>query len=367
MTLNGSLEDLVDGIYEAAVVPDRWPTVLAEMSAAVDGAGGLLFVANAQQMRWTASPDIKGLFVEFIRDGWAAKNPRMSRMAARNHAGFLRDNDCFTPDELDRDPVYSGFWRQRGLGWNAGTMLSGCSGDSMVFSFEKAYAKGPVEPSAIAFLDILRPHLARAALLSARLGLQKAQAMAAVLETLGIPGAVLKSSGVLVAANSLLSSLMPAFIQDRRRGITLSNAKADGLLQEALSRIASSGARSALSSIPVPAADHLPPIILHLIPVRGAAHDIFGQASSLLMITPVDRAAVPVSEVLQGLFDLTPAEARIARGISAAQSVEGLALELGVSRETIRSQLKAVLSKTGLSRQQELVALLAGKALPAGG
>jgi DNA-binding CsgD family transcriptional regulator len=105
-------------------------------------------------------------------------------------------------------------------------------------------------------------------------------------------------------------------------------------------------------------------MILHLLPVRGAANDIFSQATSLLVVTPVDRAVVPTAKVLQGLFDLTPAEARVARGIGEAQTVEALALSAGVSIETVRSQLKAVLSKTGLSRQQELINLLAGNMLP---
>ncbi len=106
-------------------------------------------------------------------------------------------------------------------------------------------------------------------------------------------------------------------------------------------------------------------MILHLLPIHGAAHDVFSRATSLLVVTPVDRGAVPTAKVLQGLFDLTPAEARVARGISEAQTVEGLALSAGVSVETVRSQLKAVLSKTGLSRQQELINLLAGTMLPA--
>jgi DNA-binding CsgD family transcriptional regulator len=105
-------------------------------------------------------------------------------------------------------------------------------------------------------------------------------------------------------------------------------------------------------------------MVLHVIPVRGAARDIFTQATVLLVVTPVDRAAVPTAEVLQGLFDLTPAEARVARGISEARTVEVLAGTLGVSRETVRTQLKSVLTKTGLSRQQELISLLAGKAFP---
>jgi len=47
--------------------------------------------------------------------------------------------------------------------------------------------------------------------------------------------------------------------------------------------------------------------------------DIFTQATALLVVTPVDRAAVPTAEVLQGLFDLTPAEARGAGGIRLPQ------------------------------------------------
>ena len=107
-------------------------------------------------------------------------------------------------------------------------------------------------------------------------------------------------------------------------------------------------------------------MVLHVIPVRGSARDIFTQATALLVVTPVDRAAVPTAEVLQGLFDLTPAEARVARGIGQAETIDTLADATGVNRETVRSQLKAVLSKTGLSRQQELVSLLAGKAFRGG-
>jgi DNA-binding CsgD family transcriptional regulator len=63
---------------------------------------------------------------------------------------------------------------------------------------------------------------------------------------------------------------------------------------------------------------------------------------------------------LQGLFDLTPAEARVARGVGLAQPLDALASAQGVTYETVRSHLKQVLAKPGLSRQAELVSLLAG-------
>ena len=62
--------------------------------------------------------------------------------------------------------------------------------------------------------------------------------------------------------------------------------------------------------------------------------------------------------------DLTAAEARVARAIAQCRTVEQIAAEAGTSPQTVRSQLKGVMAKTGVSRQAELVGLLAGAALP---
>jgi len=358
-------EAIISDIYEAAAVPELWPKVLGRMSAHVDGAGGIMFTSVLDRIRWTASPDIYDRFDEFIRDGWAAINPRPARMAALNHAGFVHDLDAFTLEELDNDRVYTEFYRKRGVGWATGSMLSIPSGDAVIFSFERAYAKGPVPRSAIEYFDDLRPHLARSALLSARLGLARAQAMADALQTVGLPAAVLRPRGALLAANDLFQKWVPSLFQDHRDRLRLSDAAADALLVEALSRIgAATMPLAAVNSVPVAAGEDRPPMIVHLLPVRGVANDLFTRAAALLVVTPVDKGAVPTAEVLQGLFDLTPAEARVARGIGEAQTIDTLADALGVSRETVRTQLKAVLAKTGVARQTELISLLAGKVLP---
>ncbi len=357
-------ETLADRIYEAAVVPEKWPTVLGEMSAAADGAGGVLFTANAHHVIGVTSPDLTSIFEEFVRDGWAEMNTRPVRLAAANYPGFVSEYDVFTDEELNNDPVYRDFYRKRGLGWATGTMVETPSGDSIVFSFERAYNKGPVPAATVKQFDLLRPHLVRAALLSSRLGLERAAATANALQSLGLPGAVLFRGGRLLAANHLFEQLMPTLFQDRRDRLVLADLAADALLAVALRDDLLTSGRTAVSSIPVAATKKHSPLILHLLPVCGAAHDIFTRGTSLLVVTPVDRAIVPKAHVLQGLFDLTPAEARVARGIGEAQSIDTVAVSLGVSSETVRTQLKAVLSKTGLSRQQELISLLAGKALP---
>lgn len=356
-------DEIISEIYEAAAVPEYWPRVLGKMSKLVDGAGGILFTSVLDRIRWTASEDVYDVFEEFVRAGWAAINPRTQRLGGLNHAGFVHDLDAFTLEELDNDPVYTGFYRKRGAGWAAGTILSIPNGDAVIFSFERAYEKGPVPKPVIQFFDGLRPHLAPGALLSARLGLTRAQAMTDALQAIGLPAAVLRPRGALLVANTAFERWMPTLFRDHRDRIRLNDAGADALLAKAVARIGLTREPGEVNSVPVAASEGRPPMILHLLPVRGVANDIFSRADSLLVVTPVDKASVPTAEVLQGLFDLTPAEARVARGIGEATSVEDLAAALGVSRETVRTQIKAILAKTGVGGQKELVSLLAGKVL----
>jgi DNA-binding NarL/FixJ family response regulator len=85
----------------------------------------------------------------------------------------------------------------------------------------------------------------------------------------------------------------------------------------------------------------------------------------MFMLTPVTRPEAPPIELIRSLFDLTPAEARVARGLAAGQTVKGIAVESRTSTNTVRSHVKVVLMKTGYSRQSDVVALLNGLRPPA--
>jgi DNA-binding CsgD family transcriptional regulator len=63
-------------------------------------------------------------------------------------------------------------------------------------------------------------------------------------------------------------------------------------------------------------------------------------------------------QLLGSLFDLSPAELRVAAALLAGKSPEHYAHEAQVSLNTVRTQLKSLFRKTGTSRQSELVALL---------
>ncbi|WP_066505171.1 helix-turn-helix transcriptional regulator [Bradyrhizobium macuxiense] len=362
--LNGHLIEL---IYEAAVVPELWPQVLHKVGGIARARGIVLLTADPHDVRWVASPDMHDDTVAYVEGRWHERNGRLPRLLAANHAGFLRDIDVFdSPEEVQQDLQIREFFRPRGLGWGAGTAIPVPSGDVLIYSVERDYDRGPIEQEAIEQLDALRPHLARAALLSARLGMERARAATASLAMLGLPAAVLRHGGRLMTANALFDRLVPDVMQDRADRLALASTAADALFAQALAALNHGLISIEVRSVPIAAQNDRPPMIVHLVPIHGAAHDLFDRASAIVMVTPVVPSEVPTAEVLQGLFDLTPAEARVARGISEGRTVDAIATAFGISRETVRNQLKAVLAKTGLRRQVELAGLLAGAKVPPG-
>lgn len=358
-------ELLIDRIYEAAIVPDLWKPVLEQVAHFVDAAGAGLFLLsgkNNSSAIWSDAVD--ELCTGWLAGGWQARTQRSSRMMALNHAGFVTECDLYGPGEIEQDEAIVKYLIPLGFGHGAGTGITMPTGEVAIYSIERWYKTGAFTRDDCIRLDNLRPHLARAALLAGRAGLERARAMASTLETIGIPGAVVRHSGKLLATNATFERLMPAVVQDRRDRLRLVDARADGLLATALEKLKTGVPSHCIGSFAVSPGAPYPPMIVHLLPVRGAAQDLFLHASAVVMITPIDRSSVPTAEVLQGLFDLTPAEARIAQGIAGASDVNTLAKSLGISPLTVRTQIKAVLAKTGVRRQIELVNLLSGKTYP---
>jgi DNA-binding CsgD family transcriptional regulator len=351
-------KDLINAIYEASSITERWPKILERLSNIAGCYGAALVAVNsAHDLRFIATDTMQSFMNVFIRDGWMARNSRAGRLISKRYAGFVTDLDIFTEQEIQKDPLYVEFLRPIGGGWGTGTIINIPCGDMVIFNLERAHKDGPVKAAGVKALDALRPHLARAAVLSARLGLDKARAMADMLGYIGLAGAVLGRRGQLIAANSEFQCLIGKLFWDRRERLTLCNLPADKMFFDGLQRIID-GSFTAPLSIPISMLGDQPPIIAHLVPVRGAANDIFSQATTVIYLTPVGRSKTAAMDALAALFDLTPAETRVAGCLIEGQSIALIADQSGRSPETVRSQIKSIFRKTGTERQSELVALL---------
>ncbi|MFG6082145.1 helix-turn-helix transcriptional regulator [Paracoccus litorisediminis] len=359
---NEPAEETIERIYEAAMLPELWPHVLHDTARHVGADGGALFVASEAGTRWTSSVGMFEAMRVFVDDGWTGRNPRGTRLSGMNYPGFVRDLDLFTHEEIARDPFYTEFCPAVGLGWGAGTLIRSPAGEMIVCSIDRREALGPFDLGVVQYLDLMRPHLARAGLIAARLQLQRASTAANTLCLLGLPATVLNASGRVLSANDLMGNLASHVGIGAFNRLHFTDRNANTLLEQTLDAWREQ-APGTVSSIPIQSAD-AGVILGHLVPVRRAAHDIFGGACLIVIFTPVARSSAPSEAILNGLFDLTPAEARVAKSVASGGSLRTIATDLGVSYETVRGQLKSTFAKTGTHSQSELTSLFGSLSAP---
>lgn len=354
-------EKILDEIYEAAVAPKTWMKVLDRMADIAGGQGTLMFAEVQKSTQFLCSAAIQDIVQRWSSEGWIAIDERGKRLIGRTDPRFLTDLDAFTIDELAGVPIYRDFFRKVGLGWCVGTTIRSPTSDTIVFSVERKFERGPVEPEAAKMLDGLRPHLARAAVLSAKVGLERALSSINALEAVGLPAAVLTRTGRAVAANPLLTGLGPEISIGAGDRLCFKNPAIQALFASSLrSEMDRTGTRGA-ASFPLPANGPNRPAVVHVLPLRGSGRDLFTGANFLLYVTILSRGSSLPNALLQALFDLTPAEARVAGLIGNGYTVNDVASQSSVQANTVRAQLKSIFSKTGVARQVDLASLVTSR------
>ncbi len=361
MSGSGVSSAFIDRIYEASFVPDLWPDILSELAGMTESKGGLLLSTKEKSLNWTASDSVYGAFDDYLKGGWFRRCGRRVCILEKAHSAFLTELDYWTEDELQNNDIYQDFFYPRDLGWSAGTGLIMPTGDHIVLSVERARGRGPIEASFLSTLNELRPHLARAAMIAARMGLQTATTARDAFSKLSVPVILLDLNGTGIESSSEVDTLSDAIAWGANDRLVLKDGDANDLFQKAL---ASLDKRSSVQSFAIRNDEGRPAYVAHMVPVSGSAHDIFAKGYALLVFNPIDRKSKPSIDLLRSLFDLTAAEASVARELGAGVSVEQIAESNGVSINTVRTQVRKIIEKTGCSRMPEVVSLISNLTLP---
>ena len=98
---------------------------------------------------------------------------------------------------------------------------------------------------------------------------------------------------------------------------------------------------------------------LFSLPRRDWAMGFAPRLVAVLIDAGAERAAEAAT--LARDFGLSPAEARIAGMLAGGMHRAAIAVERGVSAETLKSQIRSIFHKTGCTREAELVALMTGR------
>ncbi len=264
-----------------------------------DGHAGALVALRGPNLVGYRSSELYRIgYDDYFANGQNIANVRPRLHLERGYPGFLADIEIQARAELDADPIYKRFLRPNGLDWTAGTVVQSPNGDILVIDIARAAGYDPFTRRGLERIDPYRPHLARAALLSAQFALRAARDLTDAMQLLGLPAIALSADGKAVAMNQLSERLGPRFRFRAFDRLSLVSQAADDLLRRALAEADASTVRS----IPLPAEGDEAPTIVHLLPIRRSASDIFAAAKSLLVVTQITRSGVPAAELLAELL-----------------------------------------------------------------
>ena len=353
------VDDIADQIYEAAFLPELWPNTLGLLAQKANCSDAALFATEGKAFtKWIATPATAPKVERYVREGWHARGELSRRAYLLSEPRFVAANELFTQGELDRQPFLAQFLTPAELYWGAATQIRGPLENVILFSVGRPENKGPMTAEEIDRLTALRPEFARASLISARLQLERARSTVETLQAIGLPSAVLAHTGKLAFANPSFEALVPTAFLDRVARLQFAEPGADALFGRFLGNSSPSGI-----TIPIKATAENSPLLVHIVPVTGQSRDLFVFARWAMVVVPISQPTQIRPAVLEGLFDLTPSEARVAKALAGGAEIDTVAATFGVTPATIRSQLKSIFAKTGTRRQADLVAILSATRL----
>jgi DNA-binding CsgD family transcriptional regulator len=352
-------KELEQAVYEAAVIPELWPQVLERLGTVTGTAGGAFATMNERGVSIVCAPVMDEARRKIIEQGYMSRSGRAQGVIAKGLVGvprFLNEYDYYDgPEDAEKDPIVTEVFRQSGLGWAAGWLIQLPHGDTLVMNVEQYYERGPIVGDTLAQLDSLYPVFARGATLAARIDLAQVRTAIETLSAVGLPAAALSASRRVVLANDAFAAAAHAWTTRGGDRLALADRVADAMLAEAIARIDLAGSPR---SIPVRGTPGGPVAgVIHVIPVRRAAHDVFGNTAAIVVLSEPTRQVADAA-LVHSLFDLTPAEIAVAQSVAAGLSPAQIARTTGRSIATIRNQLKSAMQKTGSGRQVELALLI---------
>ena len=216
--------------------------------------------------------------------------------------------------------------------------------------------------------EILVSQLARGMELSARLGASEIERnlYSSVMDRLSVGVVIIDLNGRILKCSATAEEALAARdgLQIQAGKLRATCAKEDRELQGAMKAAAQSvidgefSATRGLSLTKLSGSRNLGVIVQ---PVAGKSGQ--GQPASVVVYIRDPEANSEVEgELVRQLFDLTPAEAAVARRLTAGLTLEDAAASLAISRNTARAHLRSIFSKSGITRQTELVRLMLNSA-----
>lgn len=370
MTLASPVNKLLGTLYAAPMQPELWSTFLAELSAAIGVTKAALISHNI------AAEDhpILAYFGESVResasvyedhycqfDDWTLRFPKNAYSGR-----IIRGDDYWPRQSMLSSVFYNEFLRQFDTCEFAGITAVATPTVFEVLSIYRGPSEREFSDEMLSALEVIAPHL-KTALYTRRklLALEsRVNDLETALDRLTSALVMIDATGKTVFVNTSARQIL-----DRSDGICLKNGKLTAQSISENTRLREIEVKAILTcngkTVANPGAMQVSraskkPLQLIVAPCRSDDFVMPGRAVAIVFMNDPDEKPAPPVEVLRALFNLTPAESRLAISLLDGNSLSESADLNKVGQETVRSQIKSIFQKTGTGRQGELIRLLSG-------
>lgn len=357
------LSALIELVYRAALEPADWPLFLGALTKATGSELTCLLVlddtSGVGEALWQYGmpPDAQREY-----PSWVPLNPYARTQAAVMRSGALVRGDMLVPrDELLASEFYNDYLRRFAkLGDSIGLCLLH-EGDRLAYlASHRDIAKPDYGPWEVEVHAALLRHLQRATAIQRRLGTLELCRSVGEHALDHLPTAVffLARDGTVLYHNAearrMLAGGSIALTREGRLevvGLPLARAVADAC------RTGEGTGVGAGETFHLPRATGKPYGVV-VSPLRSPHLPLLPTPpAAVVLVTDPDRP-LEATGVLERLYGLTAAEARLARVVASGRSLHEAADALGITLNTARWTLKNVFAKTDTDRQAALVRLL---------
>ncbi|MBZ9711123.1 hypothetical protein LB543_30970 [Mesorhizobium sp. ESP7-2] len=370
MAANRAIAPAIEDCYDAAFEFGRWPEALQNLADALGATSCVIRACDDthpfrsdQRKRTTPTPDSTehAEFSElWLNNIEGAPDPRCERLRllAKPATCFTVEDELTTPEERRFLPYYQEIALPGHREWWAAVYFVMKKHKWFLSMFRDARSGAFDLSEADHFLRVV-PDLRRIISLAEKIWKVSLDPTLAVLDQFNFGAALLDRRGCLLRCNERADALFGSGLVVRHGRIHAADRESDTRLQ----RMIGAAVASALDG-PFPVEPEVITrdgsfwLVAEVVPMTSFVRDLFNGGDFLLCFTDLVRERAPSERLLGQTFQLTAAEARLASSLSSGDGIDAASARLAIGRETARTQLRAILAKTGTHRQAELTALL---------
>lgn len=366
---SADLSEVIGHIYDAATNPLLWPATLREVLRFVGNSGTHLCLMDGDTGLVSHSvhvgmPDqlIHEYNSEIIKDC-----PRVAHSRARPRQVLLCDYQHIDERGIDSNDYYH--WLQT-TGDTIRYYLAGrihtTAGAEGFQSLAFRKSEGHAQREHIERFSALLPHIQRAVDIGQQLGTWRflADLSSEVIDRLTHGVILLDKKQQVLKVNRCAELLLqhPSSLYVRQGVLAAWECETQRKLQRLISQCVatSTGAGTSAGGL-VTARRGQGGSAIHVLvcPMRSTAGTLEVRPPVVAIFLHDPTAAVTIDEeAMRSGFGLTHAESRLTAMLIAGRSLQQASAQLGVSRHTVRSQLKNVFAKTGVNSQADLLRML---------